>query len=652
MQAAGLEPTSVTYDLRGRPATATRGTGPAARTSTFGYDLQDRLVSVTDPLGRTVGFAYDLADRVTTQTLPDGRQIGFLYDANGNVTSVTPPGRPAHGFGYTPVNLEASYTPPVLDAMSPTTTAYNVDRQPTLITRPDGQTLSFGYDAGGRLRTLTQPRGATTFGYHPTTGQLTTIATPDGGTLAYTYDGALVTSETWGGSVGAVAGSVSRTYDNDFRTASESVNGANAITFGYDPDSLLTQAGTLSLARDPQTGFLAGTTLGSLTDTRSYSTFGELSGYRAAVGMTALLETQYTRDALGRITQKTETIQGLTDTLTYTLTYTYDLAGRLTEVRTNGALIAGYAYDTNGNRLSRTTPSGTMNGTHDAQDRLLTYGEATYTYTANGELQSKTTPAGTTSYLYDVVGNLLGVTLPDGTAIDYVIDGRNRRIGKKVNGVLVQAFLYRDQLKPVVELDGNGAVLARFVYGTSPLVPDYLIRGTATYRIITDHLGSPRLVVDTTTGTAVQRMDYDEFGNVILDTNPGFQPFGFAGGLHDRDTRLTRFGVRDYDAEATLVMAMVAARPGASDQAGDDPAVAHGHPRHRAGRGRRHCRRALRGRGLAAGTAAGHRAEDGPPDASMNPSAHGVRARGEEGVRDSGPWAGPGQRLSVRPMTR
>jgi len=29
----------------------------------------------------------------------------------------------------------------------------------------------------------------------------------------------------------------------------------------------------------------------------------------------------------------------------------------------------------------------------------------------------------------------------------------------------------------------------------------------------------------------VQRLDYDEFGNVILDTNPGFQPFGFAWGL-------------------------------------------------------------------------------------------------------------------------
>lgn len=39
----------------------------------------------------------------------------------------------------------------------------------------------------------------------------------------------------------------------------------------------------------------------------------------------------------------------------------------------------------------------------------------------------------------------------------------------------------------------------------------------------------------------------DPFGRVLADTNPGFQPFGFAGGLYDWDTKLVRFGARDYD---------------------------------------------------------------------------------------------------------
>ena len=148
-----------------------------------------------------------------------------------------------------------------------------------------------------------------------------------------------------------------------------------------------------------------------------------------------------------------------------------------------------------------------------------------------------------------MLGNLKSASLPGGVQIDYVVDGQNRRVGKKVNGTLVQGFLYQNQLNPVAELDGTGAIASRFVYGTKANVPDYMIKAGVTYRIVSDYLGSPRLVIDTATGTIVQRMDYDEFGNVTLDTNPGFQPFGFAGGLYDQHTGLTRFGARDYDAQ-------------------------------------------------------------------------------------------------------
>jgi RHS repeat-associated protein len=61
-------------------------------------------------------------------------------------------------------------------------------------------------------------------------------------------------------------------------------------------------------------------------------------------------------------------------------------------------------------------------------------------------------------------------------------------------------------------------------------------------------IGSPRLIVNVATGEIVQKMNYDEFGYVTYDSNPGFQPFGFAGGLYDSHTKLVRFGARDYDA--------------------------------------------------------------------------------------------------------
>ncbi len=221
----------------------------------------------------------------------------------------------------------------------------------------------------------------------------------------------------------------------------------------------------------------------------------------------------------------------------------------------NGAVVGHYTYDSNGNRLSQTDAAGTVNGTYDAQDRLTQYGNLQLAYTANGELLTKTNPVlgETATFTYDVLGNLKSVSLPGGTTVEYVIDGQNRRIGKKVNGTLVQGFLYQNQLNPVAELDGTGAVTKRFVYGTKANVPDYMIdvaNGGVPYRIVSDHLGSPRLIINTTDGSVAQRMDYDEFGNITADTTPGFQPFGFAGGLYDQHTGLTRFGARDYDAQS------------------------------------------------------------------------------------------------------
>ena len=92
-----------------------------------------------------------------------------------------------------------------------------------------------------------------------------------------------------------------------------------------------------------------------------------------------------------------------------------------------------------------------------------------------------------------------------------------------------------------------GNVVARFVYGDKGHVPAYMVKDGAIYRIISDHLGSPRLVVDVDTGFVAQRRDYDAWGDVVLDTNPGLVPFVFPGGLEDGHTGLVRFGARDYD---------------------------------------------------------------------------------------------------------
>ena len=118
-----------------------------------------------------------------------------------------------------------------------------------------------------------------------------------------------------------------------------------------------------------------------------------------------------------------------------------------------------------------------------------------------------------------------------------------------MNGILVRRFLYLDTLKPLAELDADNRILSYFIFGSRENVPDCVVNKGRAYRIVADHLGSPRLVFDVATGAVMQRIDYDEFGNVEQDTNSGFQPFGFAGGLYDSDTKLVRFGFRDYDPE-------------------------------------------------------------------------------------------------------
>jgi RHS repeat-associated protein len=224
-------------------------------------------------------------------------------------------------------------------------------------------------------------------------------------------------------------------------------------------------------------------------------------------------------------------------------------ADRLATVHESGQPTRDYLYDPNGNLVEiREAAIPVLTATHDAQDRLLTHGRFTLAHADSGHLASKTdTLTGeTTVYHYDELGNLLGVDLADGRSITYLVDGADRRVAKLVDGELQWLLAYAAGL-PVARLFPDGSVESIYVYGALAHVPDLIIKAGRTYRIIHDHLGSPRLVVDAETGEIAQRLDYDVHGRVLLDTNPDFQPFAFAGGLHDADTGLVRFGARDYD---------------------------------------------------------------------------------------------------------
>jgi len=543
-QIADLVPARYLYDNRGRLTSFMLGDGAEARSTNFTYNEQGWVERLTDPLGRDTVFSYDAAGRLISETLPDGRTTGFTHDANSNLTSVVPPGGKAHLFSYTKVDLIKNYTPPALDGIANTTNySYNLDGNVISITRADGSNMVFSYNNTGDLSTLEIPAGDYTFNYGAS-GYVDTINAPGNVNLSFTYDGFLPVSETL---TGAVNGSVSRSYDQDStRVKTLSVNGALNTAYSYDGDNQVTTAGSLSIERDSINGLVSGITLGNHVEIWKHNSFAELEEYSASNGETNLYSSQLTRNKLGQITRKIETIEGVTTTFDYS----YDLADQLVGVRENGVLVGIYSYDINSNRMGVTDGSGTSTANYDSQDRLVTFGDTSYTYTDNGDLLTRSIVGEVTTYSYDALGNLIAVTLPDGEQLTYLVDGKNRRVGKKIESVLVQGLLYKDSLNPVAELDGDGNVVGHFVYATKDNVPDYMERGGKTYRLVSDHLGSLRLVVDVSNGAIVQRMDYDAFGRVLLDTNPGFQPFGFAGGLYDPDTGLTRFGARDYDAHS------------------------------------------------------------------------------------------------------
>jgi RHS repeat-associated protein len=536
------EPWSASYRDSGELEEIVVGSEDKIRRTLFGYDELHRLETVEDAEERIVSFGYDGANRVTSTNLPDGKAVGFVYDDNGNVTQVTPPGRPAHVFTYTPRNQLQTYVLP--DAGSGTAVEeriYDHSKRLEEVRRPDGKVIAFEYkDGSDRLEKIVSPRGDTSFGYNTVNGLVAEIEEPDGQKLSFEYEGVLLKRTIW---TGEVNGSVERTYDESFRVKTLSVNGENPIEYTYDDDNLLVQVGEMTITRDPESGRELTTQLGNVTTARTYSSFGEPETYTAKFGETEIYFERLTYNKLGWITDLERRQNGWNENLHYE----YDDRGRLEEVWRDGNLESSYTFDDNSNRLSYAGPLGNATGTYDERDRMLTYGDATYTWTETGELLTKTEGGETTTYDYDVFGNLRKVELPSGIEIEYLTDGAQRRIGKKVNGVLVKQWLYQDQLEPVAELDGAGNITKRFTYGTISYVPDFLSEPGGTVRFISDYLGSPRLLLDTDSGLIMQEVRLNEFGVRLLDTNPAYQEVGLAGGMIDNLTGLVRFGLRDLD---------------------------------------------------------------------------------------------------------
>lgn len=553
--AAGMPTVNWTYDEDGRVATVTQTADSETRSQVRGYGTDGWISTATNPIGEQVGYAWDLVGHPDKVTRPDGNFTDWNFDDARDAMSLTPPGREPHLFENDPNSkLLVRDTPPAISQPAPALLAgqqsyeYGSEHELKAITRSDGRNITFAYTPEGRLSTQTLSSATLSFGYS-SWGALTSVKRSDGVNLAMTYDGPLWTSSSWSG---AISGSVKADYDADLWLKSLTVNDSSTVSFTYDKDGLLIGAGsgaassTMVVTRDPHSGLVLGTSIGNVITSNQYNGFGEPKALTATVGGNVLFTQTIERDKLGRVKHISEMVQGVV----HELEYAYDNLGRLVS-ETRDGVATTYAYDLNGNRTGVTANGEALTATYDAQDRIVTYGNSSFEMSPHGDLLQKTGGSAGIKLSYDELGNLLEATVSSGTAsrtVGYVVDGFGRRVARKVDGQFDKSWLYRDALRPVSEVDSNGT-FKHFVYvETRSGAPDFLIQNGIVCRLIKDHLGSVRLAVDAETGEVVQALDYDAYGVVLSDSDPGFQPFGFAGGLYDQDTRLVRFGARDYSA--------------------------------------------------------------------------------------------------------
>ncbi|MGE4296443.1 MAG: RHS repeat domain-containing protein [Desulfovibrionaceae bacterium] len=260
--------------------------------------------------------------------------------------------------------------------------------------------------------------------------------------------------------------------------------------------------------------------------------------------------------------------------------YAYDKAGRLAEVVRDGVPVEAYTYDATGRRVTERNLlrgiEGRLYEYSDADGHLRSAGPLSLRHDIRAICNRIERRDGATDYEYANDGRLLKVARPDGVLVAYDHDDDGNRVAKYVNGRCVRKFVWDGHARLGAVYDVDHDLLVRFGYADGARLPYAMSAGRDTFFLLYDQVGSLRAVA-TAEGKVIEEIEYDTFGNILRETATDFEvPFGFAGGLHDRDTGLVRFGVRDYLPELGRFMAKdpLGLKGGAPDVYGyclDDP---------------------------------------------------------------------------------
>ena len=522
-QAGTLDPVEYTYD-GSLKSTMTWGEFETSAT----YNGSGFLTRLERKDGQGLNLERDAIGRVVNSTTASS-DYDFEFDGQGNMTSISTPS-PWITNEFDPMNRLSSMS--WADGTE-FTFDWGMDSRVVSANAPGVAPITTVYDAAGRIEEATSGNTQVSFVYDQQTGQILST-TSDDVVQTFGYSGSLRTRfET---RIGALSASIDREFDADFRVSRRTI-GSQVVDRAFDGDGLLVAAGDLELRWASDVALLESTDVAGVTKSMTYTSTGLPESITWQRGGNVLFEEVLEFDNALRV----QSHSVLAGPGTGTHKYTYDGAGRLTDWAEGGTSQASYTYDERGNRLSANGEAQT----YDAAGRLQSVGAVTYDFDAAGRLQSRNGGGINQTFEFDGFNRMTGVT-DSGVDYQYDYDTVGRLVSRSTNGVVDFVYLYDDSNRPRAEVDSNGDVQTVFVYGERESTPAYMVRNGQTYVFVTDYLGSVRQVVDES-GTVVQELTYDPWGQVLSDTNPGFQPFGFASGLTDPDTGLVTFGVRHYD---------------------------------------------------------------------------------------------------------
>lgn len=561
-QPGGL-PLTYSYYNNGLLQTLSKG----GLTYSFEYDLAGNLSrKINNATGQIEAYEYDGAGQLLKKKQPDLSEVSYEYSKDGSVSKITLPSNEVHIFERDAYDQIRSYLAPLWGSENRETLYLNdTDRRLKRMTLPSGKQVNYIYESGlNRLQFMSTTRGNYIFAYSYDDSSIPSqITTPDGIKTSSIRSGTLLTREYVDDSNEDNISTVYWGYNTDHLVSTIGVGGIT-IPIVYDNDSRISDIGgesyTYSESYDASAATAASryeSALGNIKST--YQTNDFLGGTTILTGIEPIANDEAAKKEISitKLHSGTTTMLEKFGTLERLTTYTYDQNSRLIGVsraiggQTPG-VTASYEFYPNSNNIKwyRHGNKSTM-GTYDSQDRIIQLSGAvsrTYQYDLDGNVATITNCYGTKSFEYDEFKNLRKVVLPNGKVVEYAIDGMNRRIAKKVNGSVVEYYAWYDQTRLAAVLEPDRSLRVMYVYGNHSAAPTYLVKQGQKYKIFTTPQGSIRAIYDVN-GVAKQEIEYDEYGAVLSMTNPTFQPLGFNSGLHDIDTRLVRFGARDYDPE-------------------------------------------------------------------------------------------------------